>query len=55
MTLEELCTLRVAVWGIGHEGLAMDRLLAEHGVVPSLIDDRPDQAQAASTPATSVG
>jgi UDP-N-acetylmuramoyl-L-alanine---L-glutamate ligase len=46
VTLEELCALRVAVWGIGHEGLAMVNLLAGHGVDPSLIDDRPDQAQA---------
>ena len=31
MTLEELCALRVAVWGIGHEGLAMVDLLAGTG------------------------
>ena len=46
VTLEEVCAQRVAVWGIGHEGLAMDRLLVGSGVVPTLIDDRPDQAQA---------
>ncbi len=41
MTLEELCTLRVAVWGLGREGRAMIGLLAERGVVPLLIDDHP--------------
>jgi UDP-N-acetylmuramoylalanine--D-glutamate ligase len=45
VTLEELCTRRVAVWGLGSEGLAMVRLLARRGVVPSLIDDRPEAAQ----------
>lgn len=46
MTLEELCARRVAVWGIGHEGLAMVRLLAQRGVVPTLIDDQPVAAAA---------
>lgn len=44
MTLDELCTLRVAVWGLGHEGSDMVRLLAERGVAPVLIDDRPTEA-----------
>ncbi len=34
----------MALWGIGAEGLAMAGLLAERGVEPLLIDDRPDQA-----------
>ncbi len=44
MTLEELCRRRVAVWGIGHEGLAMVRLLGQRGVRPILIDDQPTAA-----------
>jgi UDP-N-acetylmuramoyl-L-alanine---L-glutamate ligase len=44
MTLDELCTLRVAVWGLGHEGSDMVRLLDERGVAPVLIDDRPREA-----------
>jgi len=51
VTLEELCTLRVAVWGLGREGLAMIGLLAERGVVPLLIDDQPGAAASASMPA----
>ena len=39
MTLDELCTQRVAVWGAGAEGLALTRLLLDRGVVPTLIDD----------------
>jgi UDP-N-acetylmuramoyl-L-alanine---L-glutamate ligase len=46
VTLDELCARRVAVWGIGHEGLAMVRLLAGRGVDAVLIDDRPDAAGA---------
>ena len=44
MTLEELCASRVALWGMGSEGLAMAELLAERGVVPLLIDDRAEEA-----------
>ncbi len=44
MTLEELVTRRVAVWGIGQEGLAMATLLRARGVEPILIDDRPELA-----------
>lgn len=40
MTLDELCTRRVAVWGLGQEGLAVTRLLVGRGVLPVLIDDR---------------
>jgi UDP-N-acetylmuramoylalanine--D-glutamate ligase len=46
MTLDELCTLRVAIWGLGREGLDMARLLAERGVTPVLVDDRPIEAAA---------
>ena len=44
MTLDELCAGRVALWGLGREGLAMVDLLAERGVTALLIDDRPDDA-----------
>jgi UDP-N-acetylmuramoyl-L-alanine---L-glutamate ligase len=44
MTLGELCMLRVGIWGLGREGLDMVRLLAERGVTPVLIDDRPMEA-----------
>ncbi len=46
MTLDEICARRVAVWGIGHEGLAMVRLLGQRGVLPILIDDHPEAAAA---------
>lgn len=46
MTLGELCTSRVALWGIGAEGLAMADLLARRGVDPVLIDDRAEDAGA---------
>ncbi|MGO8873027.1 MAG: UDP-N-acetylmuramoyl-L-alanine--D-glutamate ligase [Acidimicrobiales bacterium] len=41
MTLDELCARRVAVWGLGREGLAVARLLGARGVTPLCIDDRP--------------
>ncbi len=44
MNLAELCASRVALWGMGSEGVAMARLLAERGVVPLLVDDRAEQA-----------
>ena len=44
MTLDELCTRRVAVWGLGDEGLAMARLLHGRGVEPCFADDRPEAA-----------
>ena len=47
MTLDELCSRRVVVWGLGREGLAFTRLLLGRGVVPRLVDDRPGEARAA--------
>jgi UDP-N-acetylmuramoyl-L-alanine---L-glutamate ligase len=44
VTLDELCSSRVGVWGMGSEGLAMVSLLAARGAVPLLIDDHPDEA-----------
>ena len=44
MTFDELCTLRVAIWGLGREGLDMARLLSDRGVIPLLIDDRAEDA-----------
>ena len=46
MTLDELCTLRVAVWGLGDEGLAMARLLHDRHVEPCFVDDRPEAGAA---------
>ncbi len=42
MTLDELCERRVAVWGLGREGLAMVRLLIQRGAEPMYIDDSAD-------------
>jgi UDP-N-acetylmuramoylalanine--D-glutamate ligase len=39
VNLSELCARRVAVWGMGEEGLAITRLLIDRGVTPILIDD----------------
>jgi UDP-N-acetylmuramoyl-L-alanine---L-glutamate ligase len=44
--LDDLRDRRVAVWGLGQEGRATDALLASRGVVPLLIDDRPEAASA---------
>ena len=44
MTLDELCDRRVAVWGMGREGLAMARLLRERHVEACYIDDGPEDA-----------
>jgi UDP-N-acetylmuramoylalanine--D-glutamate ligase len=44
VTLDELVACRVAVWGLGQEGLAMAALLWDRGVEPVLIDDRPQIA-----------
>jgi UDP-N-acetylmuramoyl-L-alanine---L-glutamate ligase len=41
MTLDDLCARRVAIWGVGEEGLSMARLLIDRGATPLLIDDRP--------------
>jgi UDP-N-acetylmuramoylalanine--D-glutamate ligase len=46
VTLDELCTRRVAVWGLGDEGLAMSRLLHDRGVEPCFADDHPEAAAA---------
>ena len=55
MTLDELCTLRVAIWGAGAEGLALGRLLAGRGVVPVYVDDRSEGAETAVTAALGPG
>ena len=44
MTLDELCARRVAVWGVGSEGLAMARLLDERRVDAWFVDDQPEAA-----------
>ncbi|HEV3264172.1 MAG TPA: UDP-N-acetylmuramoyl-L-alanine--D-glutamate ligase [Acidimicrobiales bacterium] len=44
MTLDDLSRRRVAVWGMGREGLAMARLLIERGSSPLLIDDQVEGA-----------
>ncbi len=41
MTLDEVCARRVAVWGLGAEGLSLARLLDERHVEPVFIDDHP--------------
>ncbi len=44
MTLDEVCDRRVAVWGLGAEGLSLARLLGERHVEPVFIDDDPSAA-----------
>ena len=39
LTLDEALAGRVAVWGMGAEGLALVALAVERGVEPLLIDD----------------
>ncbi|HWD53128.1 MAG TPA: hypothetical protein VG412_12070, partial [Acidimicrobiales bacterium] len=46
MTLDDLGRRKVAVWGMGSEGLAMARLLIERGSPPVLIDDQVESAAA---------
>jgi UDP-N-acetylmuramoylalanine--D-glutamate ligase len=46
VTLEELCGQRVAIWGVGQEGLALAGLLGRRGVAPVLIDDSVGPASA---------
>ena len=41
MNLEDLCTRRVAVWGLGQEGTDLVGLLRGRGVQPLLVDDDP--------------
>jgi UDP-N-acetylmuramoylalanine--D-glutamate ligase len=44
VTLDELCARRVAVWGLGSEGLATARLLRDRGSQVSFVDDHPAAA-----------
>ena len=44
MNLDQLCQRRVAIWGLGQEGLDMVRLLADRQVTPLVVDDDPEQA-----------
>ena len=53
MTLDEVLVRRVAVWGLGAEGLAFAALARGRGVEPVLVDDRPEEA--AERVAASVG
>ncbi|MHB1713029.1 MAG: UDP-N-acetylmuramoyl-L-alanine--D-glutamate ligase [Acidimicrobiales bacterium] len=46
MTLDELCGCKVAVWGMGAEGLAVTRLLMARGSTPLLVDDHVEHAVA---------
>lgn len=46
MRFADLLTGRVAIWGIGQEGLAMARLLIARGVEPTLVDDQVEPAAA---------
>jgi UDP-N-acetylmuramoylalanine--D-glutamate ligase len=46
VNLDQLCGQRVAVWGLGQEGLGMAALLAGRGVTPVLIDDHVEAASA---------
>jgi UDP-N-acetylmuramoylalanine--D-glutamate ligase len=41
VTLDELCARRVALWGLGSEGLATARLLEDRGVGVRFVDDHP--------------
>ena len=42
--LDDVLGRRVAVWGLGAEGVALAALAVGRGVEPLLIDDRPDEA-----------
>ena len=44
MTLDEVCARRVAVWGLGAEGLSLTRLLRDRHVEVVFVDDRPEAA-----------
>jgi UDP-N-acetylmuramoylalanine--D-glutamate ligase len=48
VNLDQLCRGRVAVWGLGQEGVAMASLLTARGAAPVLIDDHADAATRAS-------
>jgi UDP-N-acetylmuramoylalanine--D-glutamate ligase len=54
VTLDDLGRRKVAVWGMGSEGLAMAQLLIERGSPPVLIDDRVESAAARVEAALSV-
>jgi UDP-N-acetylmuramoylalanine--D-glutamate ligase len=47
MHVHELRGKRVAIWGFGREGHAAQRLLREHGVEPTILDDNPADTDAA--------
>jgi UDP-N-acetylmuramoylalanine--D-glutamate ligase len=53
VNLEDLCTRRVAVWGLGQEGTDLVGLLRGRGVEPLLVDD--DPAGASSRVGTAAG
>lgn len=53
MTFRELCARRVAIWGVGSEGVALAQLLLSRGVAPLLLDDR--GAEAAKAAAIALG
>jgi UDP-N-acetylmuramoylalanine--D-glutamate ligase len=55
VTLDDLGRRRVAVWGMGAEGLAMARLLIERGSSPVLIDDHVEAAAAQVEAGLSTG
>jgi len=44
VTLDEVCARRVAVWGLGAEGLSLARLLRDRHVEVVFVDDRPEAA-----------
>jgi UDP-N-acetylmuramoylalanine--D-glutamate ligase len=44
VTLDEVCARRVAVWGLGAEGLSLTRLLRDRHVEVVFVDDRPEAA-----------
>ena len=46
MTLDEVCARRVAVWGLGAEGLSLARLLEDRHAEVQFVDDRPEAAAA---------
>ena len=50
MTLDEVLGLRLAVWGVGAEGVALLALARARGVEPLLIDDHPERIAALEDP-----
>jgi UDP-N-acetylmuramoyl-L-alanine---L-glutamate ligase len=55
VTLEELLGRRVAVWGLGREGLAVAGLLSARGAAPLLVDDDAERATARAADALGDG